>query len=1184
MESNEKIGYCRYVVPHEKDNSINSDVIVKQTTVMCAKFSKLECNTNLNLPPSNWLTNDGNSYGLRSCLSPSKGFSSFRMAHMFPDCLGEIDVVSSAENIKNLLKLPYSPKSTISMMVHRIENTLLLDDFDLYKFLLQQADDDWKWLRKFIFENLSPKDRSMLLKNYCSKENFDQKKLLSKFLYHSIRPDQPSSDKPSDDAQLDSSTILQEIRSGPLLPEPSVDENIPENGDHIFNRNVVWTFEDIRMLIGTDMPIFGGQTQPCISLKLRDMSQPINILTGIDYWLDNLMCNVPEVVMCYHLDGLVQKYELIKTEDLPYLENSNFSPKVIRNVAQNILSFLKRSATKSGHTYWLFKGSNDDFVKLYDLTSLCHNTEENKPEHNSTETTNLENPFTVPVAMLLYKVAKNMKNMTENMTAKQAGSIKALLDNCIQLLPKEKYPQIVTSSHYMLSDLLLPADIDPSSPIFYPSGQDTHLDNSTLSESDVTSDVDESNNSDEIALKTVIESNLEKNWKHNSSPPPITDDVKERCMLALEHIAEGLNCLQFFSQTEDKEKRELDKETAKRKIILEELNPKMAEPCVPIPLPYETLKPEARQINSTKAIPMGWKTDSTPATPTASPTATANRKNKKKKKKTKKQTNVDDRKEDGRSLLLKGMSGVIQSSWNVHLKLLLLEKACLTYATLAEQFYEGDNFGKTLRFILMALNCQKIVAKYMNSISDQTVCLMGRAGDCFFRIATNVENKATNRNEFYCYSKTDLAISQELQKEGKITDVFDLDEDMDDLLFTSLKCYASALDMLEPDDDKRRELVRRIGSVRNEIGARSMHQAQEEYAKCARDDLVNNQQLDASYEPLYKTLTKRSYANLQRGIEAFEEIKDEANLAILLCNMGRYYRFRASIYLPGDKSDTTDLKRLYESAFYHYNRALGILGSRKDNPELSELWDILTWELSTSTFTWAQMVMENTEEFLQDDENYTKLNELWQKALKACDDKTSGPRQTLYKNRKAVIHARIGEIFYKLYVRERLAGKKVHSQLCHLHDDKAIKLLKELCSSIADANLSLAIHLRQMELHSLCADDFFKGTARIVSLRLSLSYALNAKFIFQLYADQAENITDDIIKQMENFEKSLQSILKKAVQVSMKSLATTVTNSFKCIYALTLRKPEKLNGLQMATHLMELLDKMTILPDIENVK
>lgn len=68
------------------------------------------------------------------------------------------------------------------------------------------------------------------------------------------------------------------------------------------------------------------------------------------------MCNVPEVAMCYHIGGIVQKYELIKTEDLPYMEDSNFSPMLIRDVAQNILAFLKSNATKAGHTYWLLKG------------------------------------------------------------------------------------------------------------------------------------------------------------------------------------------------------------------------------------------------------------------------------------------------------------------------------------------------------------------------------------------------------------------------------------------------------------------------------------------------------------------------------------------------------------------------------------------------------------------------------------------------------------------------------------------------------------------------------------------------------------------------------------------------------------------------------------------------------------
>lgn len=113
------------------------------------------------------------------------------------------------------------------------------------------------------------------------------------------------------------------------------------------------------------MPIFGGGTHPCISLRLRDMNKPISVLTGIDYWLDNLMSNVPEVVMCYHLNGIVQKYELIKTEDLPRMDNSKFSPKLIRDVAQSILSFLKSNATKAGHTYWLFKGKDEEVSKKW---------------------------------------------------------------------------------------------------------------------------------------------------------------------------------------------------------------------------------------------------------------------------------------------------------------------------------------------------------------------------------------------------------------------------------------------------------------------------------------------------------------------------------------------------------------------------------------------------------------------------------------------------------------------------------------------------------------------------------------------------------------------------------------------------------------------------------------------------
>jgi len=204
-----------------------------------------------------------------------------------------------------------------------------------------------------------------------------------------------------------------------------------------FARTLLWNFEDIRMLIGSDMPIFGDKDHPSVSLRLHNAEKPIHILTGLDYWLDNLMCQVPEVLMCFHVDGIVQKYELYKTEDLPALsDDGKFSPGVIRDVAQNILSFLKMNATKEGHTYWLFKGKDDDIVKLYDLTGLCEeydkkekannvysnptskfeeNEQNAKSDQNTSNMSNEQvqgdssspkNPFRTAVSLLLYKVAR----------------------------------------------------------------------------------------------------------------------------------------------------------------------------------------------------------------------------------------------------------------------------------------------------------------------------------------------------------------------------------------------------------------------------------------------------------------------------------------------------------------------------------------------------------------------------------------------------------------------------------------------------------------------------------------------------------------------------------------------------------------------------------------------------------
>jgi len=70
------------------------------------------------------------------------------------------------QNIKKLLKIAYS-RSNVSMMVHRVGNTLMLDEFDIHRYLLRQQDDDWKWLRKFFYEtvlrNMKQRNRVFVL-------------------------------------------------------------------------------------------------------------------------------------------------------------------------------------------------------------------------------------------------------------------------------------------------------------------------------------------------------------------------------------------------------------------------------------------------------------------------------------------------------------------------------------------------------------------------------------------------------------------------------------------------------------------------------------------------------------------------------------------------------------------------------------------------------------------------------------------------------------------------------------------------------------------------------------------------------------------------------------------------------------------------------------------------------------
>ncbi|VDN12442.1 unnamed protein product, partial [Dibothriocephalus latus] len=196
----------------------------------------------------------------------------------------------------------------------------------------------------------------------------------------------------------DSTTSTESMRS--KSPRTRLSHN-PDD----YLRMAKWRLDDLSFLVGSDMAIFGTKMHPCISLRLSPLHEPINVLTGVDIWLENILNEVPEVAMCFHNEGIVmQEYEIYKTCDLPAL--SCFHPEHILRIMRNLIMFLKRNATQEGHTYWLVREAGFDVVKLYDLTVLCE-----KPQRSSSVSSNPDdsadesdgvNPFILPVASLCY--------------------------------------------------------------------------------------------------------------------------------------------------------------------------------------------------------------------------------------------------------------------------------------------------------------------------------------------------------------------------------------------------------------------------------------------------------------------------------------------------------------------------------------------------------------------------------------------------------------------------------------------------------------------------------------------------------------------------------------------------------------------------------------------------------------
>lgn len=1057
---------------------VSSTAIVKYSAQeVLPYYNKLQQDTNLNVAPSNWLR-DGRFSDLSFLKRDPVEFTSFGMAHSFVDTIGDVDVISDAENIKKLLKIPYSAKAEVSLAVHRVGPTLLLDYLDvpsLISFASEGHSDTIfrRWLYDFYCEQTGiPKDASFERK----KKKKDQAKLrhiFSKFLHYSIQNDNqdastdttfktypdPSSSPLGDSCDEGEGEPFRDPVSGPtvfaekgsdLFAPIIVETDSPEEPvlpqlqqDSSFQHNVLWQFEDIQMLVGSNLPIFGGGKYPAVSLRLRECGNPINVLTGLDYWLDNLMCNVPEVAMCYHLDGIVQYYDLYKTEELPDLEGSNFSPKVVKDVAQNILSFMKANCTREGHTYWLFKATGSDVIKLYDLTSICQQRTDDKTE----------NLFTVPVAMLFYRVAKNMMNQSPLSSGEQS-TVRQLLNNCLLLLDNETYPEIFSSASFLLSDLYSPDDVHALPAINTtddPEG-DEEENNSEASPSDEWSG--QSDGETITALKSLDVTKLstpitqQDDWIKVSKPLP--SNVEERCKVALSQIVKGLSCV----------KKHLSESSPQGDVLNSTTDDSSSSEGAPSP----SQSPRSDAVSSSKS-PQA-------VVPTSS-------------------KHLCLHKREKTPLVLRR-----PVRWQARTAGLLFHKAASVYHSLACTFNSNGKFGRGLKNCKLAFKCleasQIFGVEPKNKKGDQLlISVQFVCGDSYLMLANCQGNLAVHQEDYRFKSEEDVficdaaeeCISGQVEYSSSVKFVSDVEKN----LLKSVSLYDAALQLATTDTKVELvvNLTRRLGNVKNELGVFYMNKAAS--------------LLDSSSEPSNeeRELWKKSFSNFDSGIRTFDVTDDSANKALLLSNLGRLMRLCAQAVggvetkLTGRRGEFTQEERGYfNKAFEFYNKALRCLADRKKSPEV---WDTVTWELSGSYFSMGTLLQDFAPLSTYAQEQVEQeVTELMMKALRLCEQSVtlSTPHvkpRSLYQlyHRIASIHHRLASLYHNSYRNQAVDhSKKKARSLAELHYSKAVAYFDATrypCERIR-------IHLEQVAMCEYHVTTYGGSAAAIRSLQSALEH------------------------------------------------------------------------------------------------
>ncbi|CAH1443069.1 unnamed protein product [Lactuca virosa] len=389
----------------------------------------------------------------------------------------EIDVIAPADILKQIFKIPYS-RARLSIAVHRIGQSLVLNtgpDVEEGEKLVRRHKQS-QCAEKSLFWNFAMHSVRMEACDCPATQNPEpEERLNSSFLPGNRTSEYPQGKQDSflwggkknqrnkdNDAVKKVTQVKEKSRSS--MQESDMYRRVNRDG---FLRVLFWKFNNLRMFLGSDLLIFSNEKYVAVSLHLWDVSRQVTPLTWLEAWLDNVMASVPELAICYHQNGVVQGYELLKTDDIFLSKGVSedgtpaFHPHIVRQNGHSVLRFLQENCKQDPGAYWLYKNAGEDNIQLFDLSVIPKSHATNNCDDDPTFIPSLINrgrsDSLLSLGALLYRVAHRLSlSVSPHNRARCARFLK----KCLDFLDQPDQLVVRAFAHEQFARLLLDYDED----------------------------------------------------------------------------------------------------------------------------------------------------------------------------------------------------------------------------------------------------------------------------------------------------------------------------------------------------------------------------------------------------------------------------------------------------------------------------------------------------------------------------------------------------------------------------------------------------------------------------------------------------------------------------------------------------------------------------------------------------